>query len=427
MIATGTALIGSALIGGATALNSASQAKKANNKAIEANNTATAQQLAAQDKALDVNVGLNSRFVDGGGSAFDQLLTRYGLSPSGAAAKPAGGYAGTSPLQGGGAPTGGTAVPQTPQRSPAETQAYLQQWPDLAAEAQNVVGPGKQFQTPEQYLEWHDDNFASEGRDYTPPVQQQGPAPGPTGPQTPTDMMTAQRPAAAAAPTFGSAPTGSGLSWDDFKNSDAYNYVFDEAMRGGNAKWAGRGLLKSDAAFKGAQDRAAGLSSQNYFNYANLNLAKTAADRGQFNQDRATGLTQYNNDTARNDNIFQTDRNYQTNRYDTDTGNLFDLTNIGLRAAGNVSGANADYAANTGNIFGAQANNAANAAANRAQANSQLGGAIGGAATSALNYFAGGGNPQPYTAQTVNANPYTAMPNFNTNGFSPSSFPTYQF
>lgn len=419
----GGAILAGSVISGGVALNSASQAKKANNKAIEANNTATAQQLAAQEKALNTNVALNQPFITGGQGAYDALLTRYGLGSS--AAKPAGGNAGTSPLQGGGAPTGGSAVPQTPQRSPAETQAYLQQYPDLAAEAANVVGPGKQFQTPEQYLEWHDDNFASEGRDYTPSAQQQGPAPGPTGPQTPTDMMTAQRPTAGPAPTFGAAPAQS-FEMGDFFASPDYKFRYDEAMRGANASYAGRGLLKSDAAVKGVMDRGSNLASAEYGNWFNRQMQQQQNDRGQFNTDRNVGLEVWNNQNNRQDNIFNTDRQYQTGRYDNETGNLFDITEIGLRAAGNVSGAQNNYAANTGNIFGSQAQAASDAAANRAQTNADLGQAFGGIARNGLNYFAGG-NPQPYTAATVNANPYTAMPNFDTTGFRPSSMPSYSF
>src|SRR5689334_1556 len=84
------AALGSALIGGATALSAAHQQKKAADKANDAQQEASAAQLAAQQANLDRIAGLQQPYVSAGYAGLDAIMRRYGLSA------PAG-TAGTSP------------------------------------------------------------------------------------------------------------------------------------------------------------------------------------------------------------------------------------------------------------------------------------------------------------------------------------------
>lgn len=346
-------LIAAAIMGGATLVGGVVNAKatnKATNAATAANeaNTQLNRETYQQTRA-DL-----APYNQGGQAAYSALQQRMGLAP---AAKPAGGLAGVSPMERGagtgseGGQISGATGPQ-PQGAP-DFAAYLAANPDITANGWlqehppasvgDLNGDGQVTTADSAAAHWNEYG-QNEHRDL-PTTQLQAPGEmAPPAVQTDTGLMTAARPAPTAAPTFGDAPAGSGLSWDDFKNSDAYQYVFDEAMRGANSKYAARGLLKSDAAVKGVMDRGAGLSGQNYFNWANLNLAKTAADRGQFNQDRAYGADIWNNQQNRADNIFSTDRSFQAGRYDQDTANLFGVANIGQSAAAGTANAGNAYA-----------------------------------------------------------------------------------
>lgn len=110
-----------AVIGAGTAVYGASQAKKANNKAIAAQNAATDKQLAAQQANLDRIQGLQQPFINVGYSALDKIAAKYGLpTSSGQAATPARTSSYVSPTynpNSGGTPSGtavGGASPFTP-------------------------------------------------------------------------------------------------------------------------------------------------------------------------------------------------------------------------------------------------------------------------------------------------------------------------
>lgn len=417
------AIIGSAVIGAGSAAYSSSQANKANNKALEANNAATAQQLAAQKEARDSNVALNKPYIDGGTAAYTQLLKRYGITPAGSStgAQPAAqarsyqpngaggqsyavptslktGNAGVSPLEAGaatqpssqpagGAQSGGAIDYAGYAAAQPDLESWYQQHPPESVG--DLTGDG-QIDNSDSAAAHYAEYGQNESWRTVPTVAAQE-APQPTGPQTPTDLMTAQRPDAIQTPTYGDAPS-MGFSAEDFTQSPGYAWARDEALRGANASYAGRGLLKSDSAVKGIMGRAQGLASQEYNNWFNQQMQRQQADRGQFNTDRGVGLTQNNLDQTRQDNIFNTDRSYQTGRYDTATGDLFSLSEQGLQAAGNVAGVNSAYANNTGNIYSSQANAAADAANNRASTNAQLAGTVAGIGQNIFNQYGGGAN-----------------------------------
>lgn len=407
------AVAAAAVTAGAT-IYSSSQASKAANKAQAANDRATAQQLAAQQANFDRVVGLNQPFINGGNAAFDALLRQIVPGYTGA---PASG--GTGGGTGGGAATSGTPA----------GQAYFLQNPDVAqefAKLQSTPEGQAQLQaigatTPDAFANFHYSTYGqNEGRAAPTAVAA---TPGsdtpaqPAGPQTPTDLMTAQRPDAPQAPAFErpaalSAPGAFSYSTKDIENDPGYKFALQEGLNAVNASFAARGKLRAGDTMKALQDRGTGVAHQfdnNFFNRAlqtynvnndNYRFAQNRSDN-VFANDRAYGTAKWQYDTQRQDQNFNTDRGYQTGRYDTGIGNLFNLTNIGVGAAGNVSGAGTNFANAASNIYGSQANSAADTAYARAAANSQM---VGGLAGTAANLFAnwGGSNSPASNLGTVN-------------------------
>ena len=377
----------------------ASASKKAAKTAADAQTAAANQNAQLAREQRDMMRGYVDPLVPYAGAGASALASRVGLGNGSAAnpfasatpAKPAGGMAGTSPMAPNyfaantnmtmNAPGAGPAPP--PQQSPERTQAYLAKYPDLAAEAQNVVGPGKQFQTPEQYLEWHDDNFASEGRDYTPAAQQWPAAPAPVaanGNPAPYGFgsdYTAR--SATERPQFsGTAPVAN-IGYDAFKNSGFFDGVLEDVWRGSNAASAGRGLMKSDYAQKALQGSAVKAINNLYFPWAGLGLQQAGQNQNQFNADRNQFNQNYDLDASRGDARYDADRNFTANRFDQQTNNIFGLTGIGTGAinilggvgtnyTNSVMGSNSAAADATGNAAIAGANSANNLFGQAAQA-----------------------------------------------------------
>lgn len=404
-----------AVISAGATIYSASQSRGAARDTQAANDRATAQQLAAQQANFDRVVGLNQPFINGGNAAFDALLRQ--IVPGYTGAPASGGASGGT---GGGAATGGTPA----------GQAYFLQNPDVAqefAKLQSTPEGQAQLQaigatTPDAFANFHYSTYGqNEGRAAPTAVAatpgSDAPAQ-PAGPQTPTDLMTAQRPDAPQAPTFErpaamDAPSlNAFIDGKNFQADPGHQFRVSEALGGVNAMSAARGKLRSGDAAKALAGRASDLASQEYNNWFNRQMAAFNAANGQyqfgqnrsdnvFANDRAYGTAKWQYDTQRQDQNFNTDRGYQTGRYDTGIGNLFNLTNIGVGAAGNVSGAGTNFANAASNIYGSQANSAADTAYARAAANSQM---VGGLAGTAANLFAnwGGSNAPASNLGTVN-------------------------
>lgn len=475
------ALIPAAISAG-TAIYSASQARSASNKTLAAQNTATAQQLAAQQANLDRIQGLNQPFIDGGQGAYGALLAKFGIPPAGGARTsppaaagaptggggypgggnapmPAGGWGGdtfidprTGLSPGAGGPTGpalasggapaapsGPAYPGAPYTTPGtpasgggfDAAAYLQQNPDVAANAQERVAAGT-APNVEAVAAEHYQQFG-QGEHRAQPMN-------PTTPGTPgevvtPDLMNGTRPEAAPAPTFnrgpdqtigdfGNAPDmASYFDPSKFTADPGYQFRVKEALGGVNANFAGRNALRSSGALKELSGRASDLASQEYNNWfsrqkqqydaargaytqdrsyqTNLWDTKQTRDDTNFSNDRAYGTSVWDRNTARNDTNFNTDRSFQAGRDDQNTNNLFDLTNVGLRATGNVGNASTNNANAASDIFGNRADAAGNAATQGAAANTATANAIGNAAG---NLFAnwGGSTPSPVINNATN-------------------------
>jgi hypothetical protein len=232
------------------------------------------------------------------------------------------------------------------------------------------------------------------------------------------------RPSDLTAPTIGGGPqVGDFFKGDWFHESPGFQFALNKALDSVNAKSAARGLLRSGDAAKALQSEATGLANQDYANAFARQLQLYGASRGasdtdknrelnlfqyqqgrgdtNFQNDRAYDTSLWQNQRDYNNQNFNTDRNYQTGRYDTNTGNLFNLTNVGLGAAGNISGAGTNFANAQQNIYGSQANAASDAAYARAQANSQAAGALAGLGQNLFAAWGGGAPSGGGGAQTL--------------------------
>lgn len=396
------AVAAAAVTAGAT-IYSSSQANKAANKAQAANERATAQQLAAQQANFDRITNLNQPFIAGGNAAFEALLQQ--IVP---------GYTGTPATGGGTGATGGQSA----------GQSYFLQYPDVAQEFARLQGtPEGQAQlqaigatTPDAFANFHFSTYGqNEGRTAPAAVAATPAAETPATPATPapgTELLTAQRPDAPEAPTFErpaamSAPQLSAfIDGKSFQADPGYQFRVSEALGGVNANFAARGKLRSGDAAKALAGRASDLASQEYNNWFSRQMAAFNAANGQyqygqnrsdnvFNDDRGYGTARWQYDTQRQDQNFNVDRGFQAGRQDTQTGNLFSLANIGLGAAGNVSGAGTNFANAQSNIFGSQANAAAEAANARAAANAQMVGGLAGTAANLFTNWGGGARSTP--------------------------------
>jgi hypothetical protein len=455
-----------AVIGAGTAIYAASQQKSAAKDALNAQTAANDKSLAAQQAALDRVTQLESPFQQGGALGMSALLERLKLThngtPTGAAAPdPYYGYQSMTGVRPGQPPEYtdkaialpvGVMLPpsqkgapgsdgQNPPPGPVPAQptaqgapdwnAYLAANPDVAQWAQNHGDPNIPLdqQSPEQRAAYHwaheQQVYGSAPRPLTylpaandPGQAAQGPATNPDG--SPTDLLGASRPTPEAAPTFtrpdqGTAPDASQF-FSNFTADPGYQFALDQGLRAENAKYGARGLLKSGSAMQGINDYAQGMANQQYDNwYSRANdLYKTAlnlftTNRANANQnfeiDRGYGTNLFLNQRDFTNSNFTNDRAYQTGRYDTATGNLFDLANMGQRAAGAVGGASQSYANDASNIFGAQANAQANAAQQRAAANAGMFGSIAGAASNVFNTMPGMTTPLPAPVTVGNAYP----------------------
>lgn len=417
-IGTATAILGSAVIGaGASYLSNKSAANKASDAArYAADQNAAVNREIYQQTRSDLapynsagQLGLTALLQELGVTQAAPQQSQTPAPQAGTAAKPDGGFAGTSPL----APTA-TAVPATPT---PDFNAYVQSDPAIMAEFNRNMASGKGreylsslgISTPEDFGRWHYDTYGrNEGRTL-PMTQPAAPATptgqGPATPQGPsparpgTDLMTADRPEAGPAPVYTraddlSAPDMASF-FSNFEADPGYQFRLTEGLNAVNAASAARGKLRSGDAAMALQARGEGLAAQGYGDWWNrqYQLARAAQDDYRFQQgrqdllfenDRGFGEDRYRYTTARNDNIFDTDRAYQTNRYDQNISNLFGLVGVGQNAAAGTASAGNVFAQNQTNSNNQRATTTANAAIANAQNTSNL---FGSAAQAVGTYY----------------------------------------
>jgi hypothetical protein len=435
-IATGAAILGAAVIGGGASYLAS---KSASSKAADASNYAADQNAAVSREIYNQTRTDLAPYNQAGQGALAALMTRMGLSPipasgpgsnlaprtpaaqpasAGGTPKIAGGFAGTSPMEG--SPVAGkdaarevgrlepgniagTAVPALapPAGAPQaggqpDWNAYLAANPDVAAQAQ------AEGRNPVEYAQQHYQVFGqSEGRELPTSGGQPG---GPADPNAPPpqyyEEQYAQRPDALQMPTYQrqadmSAPGAFSYTPQDIENDVGYRFARDEALGGVNASFAARNKLRSGDAMKALLARGAGVAHQwdnDYFSRAlqTHNVNTDAYRYGQDRQDRnflddrsyGTNLTLTNQ--GRNDNIFSEDRGFTAGRNDQATANLFGLVGAGQNAAAGTASAGNVFASNTINSNNQRANTTANSAIANAQNVSNL---FGSAANAVGTYY----------------------------------------
>jgi hypothetical protein len=417
-----------AIIGAGVGIYSATQAGKAAKDSLNAQNQAAQEQLAAQEAARNQITGLEQPFVSGGTLAEQALARQFGLAPGGqgqgqvqgggGVGQPwsAGPQPGMGRVQQGdygrpvpGAPDGAGSTPAAP--SP-DWDAYLAANPDVAARAQQgqaegLIGPGKQWDTPENWAQFQYQNTGqSEGRQLpmqpaqptqaTPTTQADPNAPPPTFQGQPVDGAGAPiytRGATTAAPSQGDY-------FSNFEASPGYQWRLDQGQRNLNANYGARGLLKSGAAIQGAIDYGQNQASAEYGNWFNRQNSLYNEATNQYNNTNLRNDANFNNDRAYGTNLFTNERDYANNLYNTNTGNLFSLAQMGQNAAGATGNAATNYANQSSNIYGSQANAASAAAQQRASANSSLFGSLGSLASNGIAAAFGSGY-SPIPTQTI--------------------------
>ena len=216
-ISLGAALLGSAVIGGAT---SAAGAAKNAGAIKNASQQTTADNAAArelQEKVYNQNYDTLSPFVARGNVAGDSINALLGLPTAAEAPQPGGGR--------------------------SDYASYVQANPDLLAEYQRAP---MQWGSLSDYGKFHYDTYGQgEGRTL---------------------------PGVAAANGVASAvtPVTARNAFDNYLNSTGYKFQLGEANKNANSMLAATGALDSGAAVKSAQDRGQNIATGFFNNYLGL-------------------------------------------------------------------------------------------------------------------------------------------------------------
>lgn len=344
-------------IGAAGTAYASSQANKGINKGLAAQERSDEANRLLQQQALQQSQQNNAPFMQAGYGALNQLATQFGLG------QVSGGGGATS-----GAPQGGGINDGNPY------DEYEAANPDLAREAQRVVGNDPRFATKADYYAWHDSNYGNEGRgsftDAAPQPQTtpQAGQPQATGSGQNYGPQIAERPTFGERPTF-NAPAMPSLDTANYRESPGYQNRLREAGRNTNASFAAKGILGSGAAATEFGKRMQNIADEDYDSWVNQTLGVYDRQLNQFNQDRNFADQNYESDRSFGTGVYDADRNYLTNRFDTNVNDLFRLTGLGQSAANNQSSAQNTYAANVGNQNQNYANNLSSAYGQQASNN----------------------------------------------------------
>lgn len=323
LAAAGISAIGS-LIGG-------SQQAKGAEKAAEIQAQSQREALAAREKAANQVMALQQPGVDAYGRGLNALTGRLGLPSQGV--------------------------------DSFNSKAYMDANPDVAARAQelaaqgDVIGPGKQWATPEDWAAFQYKNTGQgEGR-----AAPQGA--GGVGSPTGTNSLTGTA-------VFGGTADPGAFSYgaEDYKASPAFAYELDQGLKAALSHSSATGALQSGATLKALQDRGQQIAYKDF-------AGERAYARGQY----------------------ESDRGYLTDRYDQGTNDLFKYTGVGQSAVNTTSNAltgvgeagasaalgtgdaRAGNALQQGNIWGGVANDIAGSIAGLIKPKATGGGMVGSA------------------------------------------------
>lgn len=367
-----------ATVGGS--IYAADKASSANDKAIAAQTAANDESNKLQKQAFDTITANNAPFMQAGTGALAQLSQQFGL----------GTY--TPSYVGAGSPANQNA-PQY------DVGAYISQNPDVQARAQEltnsgVIGPNGQWKSVEDWVgqvQLPNAQAAGEQRAY------------PTLAQTPVDPATQPGTGQNYGPEVGpretyTRPGMPDLSGEAYQKSPGYENRLKEAGRTTNAQFGAKGLLQSGAAATEFGRRMQGIADEDFTRWQDREIGLYNIGNQNFNSDRQYGT-----------GVYDADRNYLTNRFDQNVGDLFRLTGIGQNAASNQGSAASNYASNAGNLAQNNANNLSSAYGNQANIAGGLAGNIVGAGQNLLaNYGSGGGGystPGSYGVSTLGTTP----------------------
>lgn len=328
------AAIGSAVVGGGAAIIGANKNAKSIDKATQAQQDSTNQQVALQRDIYGQNRNALAPFMARGNAAGDTINALLGLggSPQGALSQ----FAPTqqpNALAGFGGPN---AQPMAYGGSNgmmdegALRSYYDSAFPGAVADYGNMRNDN---------INWNA-LMGAYGPPQAQPVQPQPMAmPGQTG----------------AAPP-GQTPQQAAMSaYDIFKNSSGYQNRYNEALRGVNSNYAGRGVLQSGAAMKAIAREADNLASNEFGNYL---------------------------------------------------GYLGNQQGVGFSGASALAGVGQSYANNMGQVNQNQANALASAAGLKAQNSNALLGGLAGVAGNTFGVLSSYGQPKFPPAAMVSPNSY---------------------
>lgn len=422
------AAVAAAAITAGSTIYASSQQSKAAKQGMDAQQAATNQSLALQQQQFQQVQQNLTPYMQGGYAGLDALLGEFGLAPM------------TST---------GQAVNQGPQYDVA---AYLQANPDVAAarsslEAQGVIGPGRQWESFEDWVASEQiPNAIARGENRTYPQTQAttptpnaqdgqpltfdqqiaalGERPNPTRP----DYLTAQ---------YVDAPNPDDY-FTDYEQSPSYQFLQDEARRAVNVGAFSRGIGASGGTQKALQDRAASIAGLDYGNWWNRQNALYQAARGdtQFANNYNLTSTQQQNalrqggfesDRLYGNANFDADRNYLTNQRQQNVNNLFGLIGIGQNAAAGVGNAGQNYANNSGNLLTSNANALAAGYAQQADARASGVNALAGLAGGYLSTLGANNRSSLTMPQTISAVPQFMAAPTNVSGFIPAGMPQVSF
>ena len=303
------AIIGSAVVGAGASLAGASSQRNAAKDATRAQTAASQQEIALRREIYEDQRNLQQPYYQAGLQAMyggPGLMNLLGhTSPTGGPV--AANDAGTAPQNAFSQYASGTYATQTPaQQEAGRWQAYGDANPDVrnAFHTQNMAnsphllgGGGKGADldgngaiSEDEYLQWHYNAMGrSEGRgfgDYgsskVTETPMQMPSPGVVANGDGSYGQTGgNQLSAGPAPSGGSEPIGSMTA--TLRQTPGYQFLQDESKRQLENSFASRGKLMSGAAMHALNDRTLGLADQTYqqsvnnqFNLANLGMGSAA-------------------------------------------------------------------------------------------------------------------------------------------------------
>lgn len=230
------AIVGAGVASAGASVIAGSKNAGAINKATDAQTASNAQSLALQQQIYGENKAALAPFVGTGVAATNQINALLGLAVPQQQATPSGYQAQPNALLGVGAPQVGPNY-----------AAYVQANPDVQNEFQRV---GSRFgNDPAAFGQFHYQTYGqNEGRAL--PQFGQGALAG-----TGTNMLSPQQTAMSA--------------FEKYRDSTGYQFRLNQGMNALNSAYAGRGVLQSGAAIKGALEYGQNLATGEFGNYLN--------------------------------------------------------------------------------------------------------------------------------------------------------------